>query len=100
MLGEVSPEYAKQVFEVIKESPDKVKKLVAAVLFAGTSSSHGDYYDYTVKSKILEAFGPFSEFKSYALANVGNEALDPETRAALQSIVEERKVFQLTEGQY
>jgi hypothetical protein len=63
------------------------------VLFAGTSSSHGDYYDYTVKSKILEAFGPLSEFKSHALASVGNEALDPETRAALRSMVEEKQVF-------
>lgn len=93
VLGEVSPEYAKQVFDVIKESQDKVKKLVAAVLFAGTSSSHGDYYDYTVKSKILEAFGPLSEFKSYALANAGNEALDPETRAAMRSIIDEKQVF-------
>lgn len=100
VLGEVAPDCAKQVYEAIALAPDKVYKLMVAVLFAGTSSSHGDYYDFTVKSKILEAFGPLSEFKSYALANVGNEALDPETRAALQSIVQKRKVFQITEGQY
>jgi hypothetical protein len=93
VLGEVAPECAKQVFEAIALAPDKVNKLIASVLFAGTSSVHCDYYDYTVKSKILEAFGPLSEFKSYALANVGNAALDPETRAALRSIVEEKQVF-------
>lgn len=93
VLGEVAPDCAKQVYEAIALAPDKVNKLMVAVLFAGTSSSHGDYYDFTVKSKILEAFGPLSEFKSHALASVGNEALDPETRAALRSMVEEKQVF-------
>lgn len=97
VLGEVAPEFAKRIFEALNQAPDKVKKLVAAVLFAGTSSSHGDYYDYTVKSKILEAFGPLSEFKSYALATVGNEALDPETRAALRSIAEEKQVYKYSD---
>jgi hypothetical protein len=93
VLGEVAPDSAKQVYEAIALAPDKVNKLLTTVLFAGPSPSHGDFYDFTVKSKKLEAFGPLSEFKSYALANVGNAALDPETRAALRSIVEEKQVF-------